>query len=463
MLSALEVLRHALATNADSTLLLRLQVDFNCAIGAYGSAIDACRRLLGISANEDLAAFSNLLWMLNFVPGISCAEVLDEHKRFDGVVSSRVRRVEARPLSKSARRARIGYLSRDFRRHAVASFIRPLLQNHDRSAFEVHCFYDFPSSDEQTLGIMKSTECWHDISGIPDDELAQIVMRQGIDILVDLAGHTGHNRMRLFAMKPAPVQVTWLGYLCTTGLAAMDFRLCDSHTDPSGVAEHWQVERPARLPDSQWCYQPQIEIPPPTALPRLRNGFWTFGSFNQESKLNSNVIDSWGRVLAKIPDSRLCVVGVSYDAVEERIRHTLARHGIGAGGNESANCSGATRFKNDFSSALAIVDIAFDSFPYNGATTTCDSLIMGVPGCDRRGTSVDSTGRNQFADDRRVRGLGGSVIGRLGRPYPGADCGSAAPCRFARFSARPHARIAPDGRREICEERRSALLSNART
>ena len=179
----------------------------------------------------------------------------------------------------------------------------------------------------------------------------------------------------MLAAKPAPVQFTWLGYLCTTGLSTIDYRLCDTHTDPVGVAERWQTETPERLPDSQWCYQPQVEIPGPSPLPMLRNGHCTFGSFNQESKLNAVALDAWADVMSAIPNSRLRVIGISCDVVEDRIRCCLEARGIGP---ERLDVLGRVPIDAYFQ-CYREVDIALDSFPYNGATTTCDALLMGVP------------------------------------------------------------------------------------
>jgi predicted O-linked N-acetylglucosamine transferase (SPINDLY family) len=181
--------------------------------------------------------------------------------------------------------------------------------------------------------------------------------------------------MRVFAAKTAPLQFTWLGYLCTTGLSTMDFRLCDAHTDPPEIAERWQVERPARLPDSQWCFNPQVALPDPSPLPMRKNGYWKFGSFNQESKLNTATLDAWAGALAAIPNSRLRIIGVTCDIVEERIRRSFDAAGIAA---DRVELVGRIPIEAYFA-AYGDVDIALDSFPYNGATTTCDALVMGVP------------------------------------------------------------------------------------
>lgn len=371
--AALELLQSALRAHPDSEILQRTQAEMAGNVGEYAVAVAAYRRLQEI-APGNLPDFSNLLWTLNFMPEAGASEILHEHRRFGADLGGRVARLPPR-LAVPGRRLRVGYLSPDFRRHSVACFIEPLLRAHDRNRFEIHCFYTYPGWDDVTARINKLCERWHDVSNLSDDDIARGIAEAGIDILVDLAGHSAHNRLRVLAAKPAPVQFTWLGYLCTTGVSAVDYRLCDAHTDPEGIAEGWQVETPARLPDSQWCYQPQVEIPEPSPLPMLRNGYCTFGSFNQESKLNAPALDAWADVLAAVPGSRLRVLGVSCDIVEDRIRLCLEAKGI-----EPERLDVVGRVPIDaYFQQYREVDVALDSFPYNGATTTCDALLMGVP------------------------------------------------------------------------------------
>lgn len=372
--AAIRILDDVLAAKADSVLALRTRASLHGNAGNYAEGIADYRRVVAI-AGLDLNAWSNLLWTLNFLPDITAEAVLAEHVRFRELLQAAVGETGGPGKVPARSRLKVGYVSADFRRHSVSCFIETLLKHHDRERFEVHCFYDYAQGDDVTARIAALAEHWHDIAGAPDEAVAQQIRNCGIDILVDLAGHTAHNRMRLFAMKPAPVQFTWLGYLCTTGLKAMDYRICDSRTDPAGLAERWQVEIPARLPDSQWCYAPQVPLPEPSSLPWRRNGYWTFGSFNQESKLNEPTLDAWGRTLASLPGSRLRIVGVTCDIVEERIRRSLGAHGIG---RDRVELIGRVSI-DDYFLHLRDVDVALDTFPYNGATTTCDALIMGVP------------------------------------------------------------------------------------
>ena len=257
----------------------------------------------------------------------------------------------------------------------MSCFIEPLLRHHDRSVVDVHCYYNHDARDDIAERFAGLSDHWLDIAGLDDDAVAQRIADDGIDILVDLAGHTSGGRLGVFARKPAPLQFTWLGYLCTTGVEAIDCRLCDAHTDPPGRAESWQSEKPARLPNAQWCYQPQVSPPQPGALPRLANGYWTFGSFNQASKLNTRLLQTWARLLAAIPESHLRFVGITQPLMDEKIRAIFSAQGVAG---DRVEIIGRVPI-DDYFSQYRSIDIALDSLPYNGATTTCDALLMGVP------------------------------------------------------------------------------------
>jgi predicted O-linked N-acetylglucosamine transferase (SPINDLY family) len=250
-----------------------------------------------------------------------------------------------------------------------------LLRHHERASFTVYCYYNHEACDEITRRFMGLSDHWRGIAGADDDTVAKLIVDDEIDILVDLAGHTTGNRLGVFARKPSPVQVSWLGYLCTTGLDTIDHRLCDIHTDPPGSSERHQVEKPARMPHSQWCYQPQVALPVPSSLPRLVNGYWTFGSFNQASKLNTMLLECWANLLCAVPDSRLRIMGIADDELQRKILDIFSAHEVTA---DRLDLIGRVPIESYFLN-YHDVDIALDTFPYNGATTTCDALIMGVP------------------------------------------------------------------------------------
>ena len=338
------------------------------------NATTAYRQLLA-SAPDDFSSFSSYLFTLNFIPDIDAKTILEEHRRFGERLAERTRPMPKRTACDSEKRLRIGYVSPDFRAHPVSCFVEPILRNHDRDAVEVHCYYDHHDRDQITERFIPLADRWHSIAGLGDEEVAHSVANDGIDILIDLAGHTTGNRLPMFARKPAPLQFTWLGYLCTTGVAAIDYRICDAHTDPLGEAEHWQIETPARLPNSQWCYLPQVASPEPSVLPMLRNGYCTFGSFNQAAKLNEPLLRLWANVLTSAPDSRLKFIGVTDKAQATEIRQIFAALGIR---DDRLDVIGRVNI-DEYFRCYREVDIALDTFPYNGATTTCDALIMGVP------------------------------------------------------------------------------------
>jgi len=221
-------------------------------------------------------------------------------------------------------------------------------------------------------------EHWHDISAIDDASLAEQIREDGIDILVDLAGHTAGGRLQTFARKPAPVQVAWLGYPCTTGLAAMDYRITDAYADPAGVSEAHYSETLFRLPDTFDCYGPPRDAPEVGYLPAIAQGHVTFGSFNNLAKLSAEVRALWARLLLAVPGSRLLLksVPLADAAARQRLIGDFAAHGVGEerlilAAAEATHFSHLKRYHE--------VDIGLDPFPYNGVTTSFEAMWMGVP------------------------------------------------------------------------------------
>ncbi len=270
---------------------------------------------------------------------------------------------------------RLGYVSPDFRQHAMSHFIEPLLKHHDASAFELHCYSNVARPDAATERFKAMCRHWHEVAADSDAKLAQRIIDDGIDLLVDLAGHTADNRLLVFARKPAPVQFTFQGHPNTTGVRAIDYRISDAETDPPGMTERYYVERLLRLPDSLWCYQPAADAPAVAPLPAIANGYVTFGSFNRMTKVTAAVIEAWARLLVRVPSSKLVMIAVAAGETQRRVRATFASHGIDAGRLElfpSVSLHECFFLRNR-------VDVALDPFPINGGTTTCDSLWMGVP------------------------------------------------------------------------------------
>ncbi len=272
---------------------------------------------------------------------------------------------------------RIGYLSPDLRAHPVGFFIEPVLQHHDRKRFSVTCYALSTASDEHTRKLQSHGHGWHNCSGWNQQRLAQQIRADGIDVLVDLTGHTAGGRPLLLAARAAPVQAVFIGYPYTTGLPSIDYIVADQHLIPVGQ-EALYSERPARLPHSFLLYQPQPGTPPVAALPSQLNGHITFGSFNNLPKVSATCLDLWARVLQAVPNSRMVLMASSLADAGTRTlfqQHFVSR-GITADRVDLLPpVVPLTRFLAEY----ARLDIALDSLPYNGGTTTCDALWMGVP------------------------------------------------------------------------------------
>ena len=345
--------------------------------GDFEKAEHYYRQCLAL-ASGDLHARSNLLMMLNYLPHGNAVTRFEEHMAWGKIAQTRIPRLEL--LSRGAdpqRRLKVGYLSPDFREHSVAFFIEPVLKHHDRGCYEVYCYSSLPSTDETTLRIKDIVDTWRDIHKLSDAETASLIRDDRIDILIDLSGHTGNNRLAVFAAKPAPVQMTYLGYPNTTGLSTIDYRVTDKIADPLGE-EAYYTEALLRLDGCFLCYQPDQNTSDVAPLPALTNSYVTFGSFNNFSKINPGVLQLWSEVLLQVPHSRLLLKcpALTDTAVRARVSEALQAQGIGA---ERVELLGHTPTRQEHLALYAKVDIALDTFPYNGTTTTCEALWMGVP------------------------------------------------------------------------------------
>ena len=350
------------------------------------------------------AEASARLCALNYRADLDAAALRDEHlawaERF------------AKPLYPSKppalhdadpeRPLRIGYLSGDLRRHPVALFVEPLLRRHDRGAFRPFCYATREAADDLNAHLRGLVSDWRDVGADSDGEIAGRIAADKIDILVDLSGHTPHNRLLVFARRPAPIQVTAIGYVATTGLATMDYRLTDPWCDPPGDGDTHYSESLWRLPSGFNCYAPPAGLLGPGPLPAARNGHVTFGCFNNLDKIGPDVLALWGETVAALPDARLLLKTKSLGQTVVRQR-VLA--GLAAGGLEPARVA-----LIDWSPSLREhfayydqVDIALDPFPYNGTTTTCEALMMGVPVIALIG-------------DRHAGRVSFSLLSRLGLP-----------------------------------------------
>ena len=279
-------------------------------------------------------------------------------------------------------RIRIGYISPDLRTHPVGTLIRPLLTAYDRTRFAVYCYANC-AEDSLSQEFRAAVDVWRNICGMSAEETAALVHSDEIDILFDLAGHTQHNALPVFAHKPAPVQVTGIGYFNTTGLAAVDYMLSDVHVDPAGAEDDAFTEEMIRLPHSHFCYTLPSDLPAIALPPMEQRGYVTFGSFNNFSKVTDDVLRLWGALLETVPQSRLLLKSKLFGSAEGReiAVERFTRCGIPT---ERVELRG---FGPHHLAEYGDMDIALDTFPYTGGITTCEALAMGVPVVTLCGTS----------------------------------------------------------------------------
>jgi predicted O-linked N-acetylglucosamine transferase (SPINDLY family) len=361
-------------------------------------AIAANRRTIEVDPH-DVGGHGNLIYALTAHEACDAQTLLAEHRAW-AVRHAEPLTAAAAPHAREApggRRLRVGYVSAHFRNHAVSFFSEPLIAAHDHERFEIYLYSDVKNADQVTARFQGHADAWRDTAGATDDALAQTVRQDRIDILVDLAGHIGPNRLLVFARKPAPVQVTYLGYQNTTGMSAMDYRLTDAHADPPEMTDPFYTERLVRLPRAFFCYRPPQPAPEVSALPTLASGQITFGSLNQPIKLRPTTWETWARILAAVPCSRLLVLAYPGGQFERRARDMMADRGVDPDRLEVVG----RRPRYDYLQLHERIDLALDSFPFNGHTTVCEALWMGVPSIMLEGTSYASR-------------FGGSVLVNLG-------------------------------------------------
>ncbi len=375
---AAEAFQAALRRFPDRALLHSNLANVLADQGRLDEALESWRRALQVDPDYRKGR-SNFLLGLNYDPHCDGETLYREHLAW-AERHERPDRIDTRCVNARdrGRRLRVGYVSRDFRDHAVSHFIEPVVLEHGRSGFEVYAFSDVVAADATTARIRSGVDVYRETHRLTDEQLAERVRADGIDILVDLAGHTAGNRLAAFALRPAPVQVSYLGYPNTTGMQAMDYRLTDSWADPPGASDHLHTERLWRLPQGFLCYRPPLEAPEVAALPAETNGAITFGAFNYAGKTNREVLAAWARILDALPDARLLFKNKSFTDAStcERYLKQLEELGVDRSRVETA---GATWDKSEHLATYHRVDVALDTFPYNGTTTTCDSLWMGAP------------------------------------------------------------------------------------
>ena len=335
-------------------------------------------------------AHHNLLLLLQYKSGVDRDDLFALHQRFAIEFEPELvplRQAHAN-VAKPKKRLKIGYVSADLRRHSVASFIEPILALHDKSQVEVYCYYNFLTEDQVTERIRSHADHWLACKALSDEQLAQQIHDDGIDILVDLSGHTAGNRLFTFALKPAPVQVAYLGYPATTGLTAMDYRITDAYAEPPGMSERFNVETLWRMPDIAFCYMRPVNSPSVIDHPpSLDNGYVTFGCFNNFAKVSDDAIRLWAAILERVGDARLMLEIFALDdpGFRVKVEKRFSELGIPA--------ERLILINQDHKNQYVLynrIDIALDPFPCNGGTTSFDTLWMGVPFVTLSGNSYMS-------------------------------------------------------------------------
>lgn len=358
-------------------------------IGQIDQAIACFREAVRVNPYAVLP-HSNLCHSLHFHPDFSARAIFEEHRRWNANFAAPLKpKTQTQHVaSDPSRRLRVGYVSPNFHMHPVARFLLPLLEQHDHTRFEIHCFSDAAHPDEYTHRIRACADVWHDTGKLTDEQLAALIREKQIDLLIDLSAHMAGHRLLCFARKPAPVQISYLAYCSTTGLDAMDFRISDPHLDPPGADESVYSERTLRLPRSYWCYEAPTEAPAPGDLPAdVNRGAITFGCLNNFGKVATLAIQTWIRILRNVPDSRL----ILHTRAGDHREHILDRFAAQGIERNRIHFAGMQPFA-DYLATYQQIDIALDTFPYAGGTTSCDALWMGVPIITLRGQTAVGRG-----------------------------------------------------------------------
>jgi len=321
----------------------------------------------------------NRLFTLHYPFETSPEQIAFEHRQWGELFfcQSKNHRFNNTPLPE--RRLRIGYVSPDFRMNAVSFFIQPILAAHNPAEVDVYCYANVEKPDIVTAQLQKHPVVWRDIYAVDDQEVFRQIQSDQIDILIELAGHGANNRLALLGLRPAPIQVTWIGYPDTTGLPTIDYRITDRIADPPGLTEQFHTEQLLRLDPCFLCYRPGDDFPEQTACaPVVNHGIISFGTMSNFSKINRVMLELWADIMASTPGSRLVLRyrGGEHERIHQELAAVLHTRGIEK--QRLLLLGHATSVVQQLEGYHQI-DIALDTFPYNGTTTTCETLYMGVP------------------------------------------------------------------------------------
>lgn len=362
--------------------------------GEVDAALAAFRQALELEPALQ-QAWSHSLFALNFSSKETPERVFAEHVAWGRRLATSARAGKHGNEPGPERRLRLAYISPDLADPSVACLLEPVIAAHDALAFEVICYSDAEADSETTWRLRPLCAGWHATAQLSNEQLAARILEDRIDLLVDLAGHSaGGKRMPLFAQKPAPIQISWLRYPCTTGLEAFDYRITDRRIDPDG-AERLHTERLVRAPECQWCFAPQPAAALAEVAPAERQGFVTFGSLHALPKLSPRVIATWSKVLARVPGSRLLIAARAGRALAVQLAGRFREQGVDPDRLEILDAPAS------YPTLHERIDINLDAWPYAGVAATFNSLWMGVPVVTLRGESAASRS-------------GASILGALG-------------------------------------------------
>ena len=345
--------------------------------GKLGEAVRFLRRAVELKPDYAYAR-SNLLLTLHYCAGITLAALAEAHAEYDRqhAVPLRVAFAHHDNVRDRHGRLRLGFVSPDLGRHPVGYYLVRVLENISPEEHETFAYSDRIIKDDLTRRLQTAATHWRDVLGISDQRLAEQIRADQIDILFDLAGHTAHNRLLVFARKPAPMQIAWIGYEGTTGLAAMDYLLADRDVVPEGNRQYYR-EHVLRMPDGYLCYDPPQEAPQVGALPSLRKGYVTFGSLNNLAKITPEVVAVWAKILRRATTAKLILKyrGLGDPTVKRRYLNLFAAHDVEPQRLELLPWSSYAEYLATYNQ----VDVALDPCPFSGSATTCEALWMGVP------------------------------------------------------------------------------------
>ncbi|TVQ97083.1 MAG: glycosyltransferase [Desulfovibrionales bacterium] len=386
---ALKYLSHATSDAKHKARAYRVLGNCLRTIGRVDEAILAYRN--GLRHSYQSTTHQRLLNALNYT--LLSQEVIAREHRTWGLKAEQLakERLVSTPSQSFPREEnipiRVGFVSADLKSHPVASFLLPIFKNYNKNHFHYTCYANDSVSDGVTKRCKGLVDGWKIIKGTTTAQAREQIQKDGIDILIDLSGHTSGNRLDIFALRAAPIQATYLGYPNTTGLSRVDYRLVDPVTDPPSIPKTWHTEKLYRLPGCFLCYEPPSDNLPVFPPPYVRKGHITFGSFNKSAKISAQCLELWVKILQRVPDSSMLLKSITFESASEVNRFRNHCHKLGLEDIQRIDCRRPLQYRKEHLDLYNEMDIALDTFPYNGTTTTFQALFMSTPVLTLRGSS----------------------------------------------------------------------------